>query len=223
MLEVTFEKETIDSKPGRSVSIYKNAFFYEKAKTITKTNDIEPEISMSRWEILNVIDKWVSEGSGWVIDRIDSHYINITTYRPLQESSYIELPTKLRNPKKGLVNMKNKDDECFCWCHIRHLNPQKKNPQRVTKGDKQYIEKLDYTNIVFPVSQKQYNKIEKQNSIRINVFGYEKGQPFPIHITEEKFEDQMNLLLIRKDEKRHYVLIMSQSIPAGYIYPPGNP
>ena len=30
---------------------------------------------MSRQEILNVIDKWVSEGSGWVIDRIDSHYI----------------------------------------------------------------------------------------------------------------------------------------------------
>ena len=30
---------------------------------------------------------------------------------------------------------------------------------------------------------------------------------FPIHISEEKFEDQMNLLLITKDKKRHYVLI----------------
>ena len=37
----------------------------------------------------------------------------------------------------------------------------KKDPQRIKKADKQYIEKLDYTNIVFPVSQKQYNKIEK--------------------------------------------------------------
>ena len=55
---------------------------------------------MSRQEILNVIDKWVSEGSGWVIDRIDSHYINVTTYTPLHGSSYIELPTELKKPKK---------------------------------------------------------------------------------------------------------------------------
>ena len=89
----------------------------------------------------------------------------------------------------------------------RHLNPQKKDPQRIKEDDKQFIEGLDYTNIEFPVSQKHYNKIEKQNSIRINVFGYEKVQPFPIHISKEKFEDQMNLLLITKDEKKHYVLI----------------
>ena len=82
-LEVTFEKDTIDSKTGKRLSIYKIAFFNGKAKTITKANDIEHELSMSRQEILNVIDKWVSEGSGWVIDRIDSYYINVTTYTPL--------------------------------------------------------------------------------------------------------------------------------------------
>ena len=81
---------------------------------------------MSRQEILNTIDKWVSEGSGWVIDRIDSHYINVTTYQPLNGLSYIELPIELQNPAKGLINIKKKDDECFRWCHIRHLNPQRK-------------------------------------------------------------------------------------------------
>ena len=206
-LEVTFEKDTIDSKAGKLISIYKTAFFNSKAKTITEANDIEHELSMSRQEILNVIDKWVSEGSGWVIDRIDSHYINVTTYTPLHGSSYIELPTELKNPKKGLINIRNKDDECFRWCHIRHLNPQEKNPQRIKKEGKQAIDGLNYEGIEFPVSQKHYNKVEKQNSIRINVFGYENGQPFPIHISKETFEDQMNLLLITKDEKKHYVLI----------------
>ena len=162
---------------------------------------------MSRQEILNVIDKWVSEGSGWVIDRIDSHYINVTTYQPLHGSSYLELPAKLRNSKKGLINIKNKDNKCFRWCHIRHLNLQKKDPQRIKKENKRLIGGLNYEGIEFPVSQKEYNKIETQNSIRINIFGYEKGQPFPIHISKEKFEDQMNLLLITKDEEKHYVLI----------------
>ena len=161
---------------------------------------------MSRQEILNTIDKWVSEGSGWVIDRIDSHYMNVTLYKPLN-GSYIELPMELRNPKKGLINTKNKDDECFRWFHIRHLNPQEKDPQRIKKEDKKMINELNYDGIDFPLSQKHYNKVEKQNSIRINVFGYENGQPFPIHISKETFEDQMNLLLITKDEKKHYVLI----------------
>ena len=207
-LGITFEKYSIDLKTGKRVIIYKTAFFNSKAKTITKANDIEHELSMSRQEILNMFDKWVSEGSGWVIDRIDSHYINVTTYTPLHGSNYIELPTELKNPpKKGLINIKNKDDECFRWCHIRHLNPQTEHPERIKKEDKKMVNELNYDGIEFPVSQKHYNKVEKHNNIRINVFGYEIGQPFPIHISKETFEDQMNLLLITEDEKKHYVLI----------------
>ena len=206
-LEVMFEKDTLNSKTGKRVSIYKTAFFNGKAKIVTKVNDIEPELNISRQEILNTTDKWVSEGSGWVIDRIDSHYINVTLYKPLNGSSYIELPMELRNPKKGLINIKNKDDKCFRWCHIRHSNPQIEHPERIKKGDKQMINELNYDGIAFPVMQKQYNKIETQNNICINVFGYENGQPFPIHISKETFKDQMNLLLITKDEKKHYVLI----------------
>ena len=206
-LELTFEKDTIDSKTGKWVSIYKTAFFNGKAKTITKVDDLEPELNMSRHEILNVIDKWVSEGSGWVIDRIDSHYLNVTLYKPLNGSSYIKLPAKLGNSRKGLINLKNEDNECFRWCHIRHLNPQMKDPQRINKDDKKKVNELNYDGVEFPVSQRHYNKVEKQNSIRINVFVYEDGQPFPINISKETFEDEMNLLLITKDEKKHYVLI----------------
>ena len=161
-LEVTFVKNTIDSKTGKRVSIYKTAFFNGKAKTITKPNDIELELNMSRQEILNVIDKWVSEGSGWVIDRIDSHYLNVTLYKPLNGSSYIELPMDLRNTKKGLINVKNEDNEYFRWCHIRHLNPQEKNPQRIKKGDKKMINELNYDGINFPVSQKHHNRVENR-------------------------------------------------------------
>ena len=46
MLEVRFEKDTIDSKTGKRVSIYKTAFFNGKAKTITKANDIEHELNI---------------------------------------------------------------------------------------------------------------------------------------------------------------------------------
>ena len=103
--------------------------------------------------------------------------------------------------------MKNEDNECFRWCHIRHLNPQDKDPQRIKKTDKQYVGKLDYSNIEFPVGVKHYNKIEKQNSINISVFGYEDKQPYPIYVSKEKYEDHMELLLVTENENKHYVLI----------------
>ena len=63
MLEVTFIKIiTTDSINKTTKRIYKTAFFNGKAKTITKANDIERELSMSRQEILSPIEKWVSEG-----------------------------------------------------------------------------------------------------------------------------------------------------------------
>ena len=79
--------------------------------------------------------------------------------------------------------------------------------QTLKKSGKEYIDKLDYEGIKFPVTIKPINKIEKQNNIRINVFGYENKQPYPIYISKEKFEDHIELLLITKDENKHYVLI----------------
>ena len=123
----------------------------------------------------------------------------------MKGSSYIKLPQELKN--RSIINLKNKDNECFRWCHIRHLNPQEKDPQRIKKVDKAYIDKLNYTGIEFPVTVKQINKIEKQNNICINLFGYEEKQKFPIYISKEKFTDHMELLLITEGENNHYVLI----------------
>ena len=63
--------------------------------------------------MLYLIDNWINEGSCWIVESIESQYINISTYRPLSGSSYVELPVKLRSPKKGLINIKNKDQKCF--------------------------------------------------------------------------------------------------------------
>ena len=167
--------------------------------------DIELSLQTSQQQILDKIAQWISEGSGWTIQSIENHYINIVNYNPLKGSSYIKLPQELKN--RGLINLQNEDNECFRWCHIRHLNPQGKDPQRIKKTDKQHIEKLDYSGIEFPVTVKQINKIEKQNNICINLFGYEEKQKFPIFISKEKFTDHMELLLITEGENKHYVLI----------------
>ena len=200
-LQVKFVKHSNDKK------IQKNGYFNSTTDLIINKTDINLAIQASQQQILNKIAQWISEGSGWTIQSIENHYINIVNYSPLKGSSYIKLPQELRNSAKGLINMKNKDNECFRWCHIRHLNPQDKDPQRIKKTDKQYIEKLDYSSIEFPVTVKQINKIEKQNNICINLFGHEEKQKFPIYISKEKYQDHMELLLITEGENKHYVLI----------------
>ena len=185
--------------------IQKNGYFNSTTDLIINETDIKLAIQASQQQILNKIAQWISEGSGWTIQSIENHYINIVNYSPLKGSSYIKLPQELKN--RGLINLQNKDNECFRWCHIRHLNLQGKDPQRIKKTDKTFICQLDYSGIEFPVTVKQINKIEKQNNICINLFGYEEKQTFPIYISKEKYQDHMELLLITEGENKHYVLI----------------
>lgn len=118
---------------------------------------------------------------------------------PLNGSSYIKLPKELQNSSKGLINLQYKDNKCFRWCNIRHLNPQKHNPQRIKFVDQGYVKNLNYSDFEFPVTVKQYNKFEVQNKIKINVFEYENKMPYPIYVSKEIFDHHMNLLLITEN------------------------
>ena len=62
-------------------------------------------------QIINKIGDWLSKGSGWVISSVDAHYLNVVKYTPLNASSYIQLLKELRNAKKGLINIKNEDND----------------------------------------------------------------------------------------------------------------
>ena len=200
-LKVTFKKMVKDETE------YKTAYFNSKPQETTNNMMVVEALKLSKDQILNIIAQWISKSSGWTVESVDDHFLNIVEYTPLNGSSYIKLPSELNNPKKGLINLKNNDNEYFRWCHIRCLNPQNKEPQRIKKSDKEYINKLDYSGIEFPVTTKQYNKIEKQNEININVFGYENKQSYPIFVSKEKYDKELNLLLITGDKNEHYVLI----------------
>ena len=95
-------------------------------------------------EILNLLDIWINEGSGWIIDKIEGLYINVANYEPLSGSSYIPLPKALNNSMKGLINLKNKDHKYFMWCHVRLINPTNSHPERINKQDKKIAANLNY-------------------------------------------------------------------------------
>ena len=77
-------------------------YFNSSTKTIINR---KYKLDQSFQETLYRIDAWINRGSGWIIELIESQYINISAYRPLVGSSYLDLPIELKHPGKGLINM----------------------------------------------------------------------------------------------------------------------
>ena len=212
-LNVDFIKPSVEGEePAKA-----DANFNSEDLVILDPVDIPEFLGRAVEKILSNIAKWISKGSGWLIKEVSGHFINIIKYLPLRGGSHVQLPEELRNSMKGLINLKNQDDKCFLWCHVRHLNPHKKNPQRITKDDMEFAKRLGYSGITYPVARNQISLIEKQNKINIFVYGYntEIKAPYPIyptHYPKEPYSDNLDLLYIEgKDEldrdTSHYVLI----------------
>ena len=54
------------------------------------------------------------------------------------------------------------------------------------------------------MQEKDFSKIEVKNNIGINVFGYDNELDFPTYVSDQKFKDSMNLLLLIDNDKSHY-------------------
>ena len=183
---------------------FRPVYFNSSTKTVINHKF---KLENSVQEILYLIDNWVNKGSGWIFESIESQYINMSTGRPLSGSSYLGLPVELRSPKKGLINITNKDQKCFLWYHVTYINPVKAHPERIRKVDKKLVKELDYDGVDLPVQEKDFDKIEVRKNICINVLGYENELTFPSYISDQKFENSMDLLLVTDGDKSHYVNI----------------
>ena len=69
------------------------------------------------------------------------------------------------------------------------------------------VNKLNYEVINFPVSKRDYFKIEVLNKICINIFCYENKIVYPVYLSDQKFDDSMDLLLLSNNFISHYVYI----------------
>ena len=60
-----------------------------------------------------MVDVWINAGSGWIVESIESQYINISTYRSLSGSPYVDLLVELKSPRKGLIIIKKNIKNVF--------------------------------------------------------------------------------------------------------------
>lgn len=169
--------------------------------------------------LLRKIEDVELRGSGFALSEIIELNIQISSYEPYTGSSYIKMPVGLEF-KRAVINVKNDDHECFKYAVLSALYPAERNAQRVSQYWP-YKNKLDFTNIQFPVDLKGISKFEQQNqTISINVYTCdgEENRVRTLRLTKKVKQNHIHLLLLTEKTnknsehlKTHYCWIKNLS------------
>lgn len=106
-----------------------NAHFHSLTETILEATDVTELYRIAVDKIMDSLDVFLRNGSGWRFRSVVNLGINTVVYEPFRGNSYIRLSKKLAN-KKAIINLKNDDNQCFKWCITRALNPVVKNAEK---------------------------------------------------------------------------------------------
>ena len=211
MVLVCLMEQQIISKDKGVVGLNEDKAYFNSGTNINlESTDVEKLIDKCVKKIIEDLEVYQKNGSGWYFKEVVQLEIHTVEYNPTKGSSYIPLPDWISN-KKAIVNIENKDDKCFIWCILRYLHPRDRDAERLT-GLKKYEFSLNTKGITFPIKLKDISKFEKLNPSLpgINVFsvnGYKKF--YPLRMAEKDCLNTIDLFLYEEDGVSHYSLIKS--------------
>ena len=205
---LTCEMEKVDLKSGEVINV--TAPFVSKTEVVLEGTDVGELYSKASDKMLESMAAFQMRGSNWRLKSVSRLEINTVAFKPLKGKSYIPLPAELA-AKKAIINMKNKDNECFKWAVARALNPVEGHPERITNELREQAEQLNWSGIEFPVAvdENVVGRFERNNNVGVNVFGYEKFKEgvYPLILSKQTSKQVIDLLLIANGETKHYCWI----------------
>ena len=185
-------------------------------KIITEGTDLEElydEIMEDLNDQMDLLQD--TEGSGWKFEELDKVDIHTVIYDPLNAGKWIPLPKHIAD-KKAVINIQNKNEECFKWCMARAISPIEKNPQMVDKNLREVAKSLNMKGIRSPTPIEDIKKFEEQNEdFAVVVLGLnEYNNVYPVRQSNYSYKRKhLVILLLIKDEEEnfHYTLVNSSS------------
>ena len=155
----------------RDVTTSDNVSFNTKQESEFGSTDLRTMYARATTKIYKeTFSTYIRNGSGWTLKNVVGLYIMVNRLKPIRGSFRIPL-TKGLSRSKGLINMKNKDQQCFKWAVTRALNPVHKNPQRVTGILDKQAERRNWDGIRFPTpcTESMFRKyVETNNNISLH-------------------------------------------------------
>lgn len=188
--------------------IVQNFYFCSRAQRVISRHQIREAIDSCFAHLLISIDNFIHNGSGWNIKEIVFIDVNIARYRGFRGGGgkIVELPNRIKN-KKAVLNIKCLDKYCFLYCIAAKLYPAKNNANRPSKY-KKFLKEFNIRNLKFPVGESEIKIFEKNNNVKIFVYGYEENLKvvYPIYFSKQNDREnfaEVDLLFF----KNHYFLI----------------
>ena len=162
-------------------------------------------------ETLEEFARYQMDGSGWTLKSTNVLTLSSVRWVPMKGSSYIPLPASLKN-KKSLINIKNRDKECFKWSVTRALHPVDKNSEKMSKILREQSERYNWDGISFPTPLKEISRFEKNNNVSINILGNNgDNRIYPLQRSNHKSDTKIELMLITDEGGSHYVVVKNMS------------
>ena len=208
LLVCMMEKQLLSKDKGVIGLERHKAYFTSRIVKNLVSTDVNELIYLCFKNILNDIDAYQENGSGWYFVEVVQLEIHTVEFNPSKGSSYIPLPDWVSN-KKAIVNIQNKDEKCFLWCILRYLHPKEIHEERLSDL-KKYENSLNTKGITFPMKLKDITKFEKLNPKLpgINVFSVNENKIFyPLRMAERDCLNTIDLFLYEEDGVSHYTLI----------------
>lgn len=161
--------------------------------------------------ILQRVEEYTQNGSGWVLERIDAMIIKTIQFKPFKGGSFIPLPNWIQN-KKCCINVENKDNRCFEYAILSALYSLGMGHSERVSSYAKHINTLNFDGIEFPVSSTSYEAFENQNELPFNVFSVNsEGEKFEYDVEyinkSNSSKQPINILRLYNSENSHYVWI----------------
>ena len=119
----------------------------------------------------------------------------------------MRLANELKNSKKGLINIQNYENKCLLWCHVRHVNPIDKNPQRITKKTENLLTNLTMRVFIFLSQKKLIVKLNCKKKLVLMCFAMKIRRLILFIYPIKMIAWIMDLLFISNEFVSHYVYI----------------
>ena len=207
VLVCTMEQQILSKDKGVVGLKQDKAYFRSGTHINLKSTDVEKLIDKCVKKIIEDLEAFQKNGSGWYFNEVVQLEIHTVEFNPTKGSSYIPLPDWITN-KKAIVNIQNKDEKCFFWCILRYLYPREDNDALLTDL-KKYEFSLNTKGITFPLKLKHISKFEKLNPSLpgINVFSVNDNKKFcPLRMAEKDCLNTIDLFFYEEDGVSHYSL-----------------
>ena len=178
--------------------------FRSFTKQVLDPSAIDSQIDDAFFKMLNSLDMFRAEGSGWMIQKVIHMEQSIAKYSPLSGSCYnYQIPGPLLR-KRCLLNVTGPPDldgHCFKYAMLAGLYTGED-----TTGEIPWSDLHEFRNVLTfdgVASSGRYMPItsiaefEKNNGLSVNVYGYEEEEVFPVYVTNQfNRQRHVNLLLL---------------------------